>query len=183
MSQEIWLRSNRRPALVAMGATGLVFAASVISLLWMAPWKSGNGFWGPISAGLAGALAGLAMILAWRKALRPRMWRMGDRLQMNFGKSRPLDVPLEVVEAFFLGRGPAQVPGRFGDRLVSVNLVARVSERATQWRQRDVDPRIGTWCDGYITFRGTYCEPLHLQTVHRLNSLLTRAKRESQSDG
>lgn len=182
MPSEIWLRPNRRPALVLLCASAAIAVACLIATA-TAVWQSYEGEPASNVAALAACVAVVSSAVALgahSRARRPRIYREESQLLFRIAGGRgPLAVPLDVVEAFFLGQGPAHLPGGLGERLETVNLVARLSQRATEWRQRDTDPRLGAWCGGYITVRGTCCEPLTTDVVHRLNRLLTSAKRES----
>jgi hypothetical protein len=81
-----------------------------------------------------------------------------------------------LVEAFFVGQGPAELPGGMARSQETANLVARLAQRATEWAQRDVKPALGRWCEGYVTIRGTWCEPLNTELVRRLNRRLAEVK-------
>lgn len=180
MPSEVWLHPNSRPALVVLcAAAAIAIIATILGVT--ALWRTSNSGSAMVFAFLAAGLAGGAIFVAvaayWR-ARRPRVYREDSQLRFRVA-SRPIPVPLEVVEAFFLGRGPAHLPGGLGERLETVNLVARLSQRATEWHQRETDPRLGTWCGGYITIRGTCSEPLSVDIVNRLNKRLSAAKRES----
>jgi hypothetical protein len=83
---------------------------------------------------------------------------------------------VQVVEAFFLGQGPANLPGDYRGQEKSVNLVARLAQRETAWAHRDVRPALGNWSDGYITVRGAWCEPLDAELIRRLNRRLKEVK-------
>jgi hypothetical protein len=126
---------------------------------------------------------GVGALFAYYSSRRPRIFRQGHQLLFRIAVHRPVAVPLDVLEAFFLGRGPAHLPGGLGEPLETVNLVVRLSQRATEWHHRETDPRLGTWCGGYITIRGTCCEPLTTDVVRRLNRSLTDAKREPTRNG
>jgi hypothetical protein len=39
-----------------------------------------------------------------------------------------------------------------------------------------VKPSLGTWCGGYVTIRGTWCEPLQPDLIRRLNRRLKEVK-------
>jgi hypothetical protein len=81
-------------------------------------------------------------------------------------------VPVEVVEAFFLGQGPAQLPAVGGKPTETVNLIARISQKAPEWADMPVKQALGNWREGYVTIRGTWCEPLNGEVVRRLNRRL-----------
>ena len=68
------------------------------------------------------------------------------------------------------------MPGGIHHRQETVNLVARLAQRQTQWAQVEVKPALGNWAEGYITIRGTWCEPLNPELVRRLNRRLKEVK-------
>jgi len=89
-----------------------------------------------------------------------------------------------VVECFFLGQAASMLPGRGHQQTRVAAVVVRLAESAEDWKQRDVKPALGSWCDGYITIRGTWCEPLSVDVINRLNHLLADAtKRLGPSEG
>ena len=117
----------------------------------------------------------IGLVLTWTllsEVRKPRIAYGEDQLFFYLKAGAPIAVPVKVVEAFFLGQGPAHVPGLDEDRTESVNLVARLSQRHPEWAQRDVKRALGHWCDGYITIRGTWCEPLTVEVIRRLNRRL-----------
>lgn len=96
----------------------------------------------------------------------------------------PIQVPIEVVECFFLGQGPTLLPRLFVDRgkvEETSTIVVRLAESAEAWKQFDVKPGLGLWCDGYITIRGTWCEPISNELLKRLNDNLIAAHREQRA--
>ena len=94
--------------------------------------------------------------------------------QSNLGE--PWRVPLNVVECFFIGQGPAMIPGDLQRQRQSVTVVVRLAEKATEWRERAVHPALAIWCDSHITIRGAWCEPLNQEVVERLNRRLAMAQ-------
>ena len=91
---------------------------------------------------------------------------------------RPIAVPADVVESFFVGHSPSHLPGPMkGSR--SVNLIARLARRRTEWAQQAVKPALGQWTDGYVTIRGTWCEPLDTELIRRINRRLKEVKAAS----
>jgi hypothetical protein len=119
--------------------------------------------------------AGTAAVLL-RQLSRPRIaFEDGDVL-FYLRAGQPIAVPVEFVEAFFVGQGPAGLPGGISPQRQTANLVARLAQRATDWAQRDVKPALGNWCGGYVTIRGTWCEPLDTELVRRLNRRLSEVK-------
>ncbi|HEX4131608.1 MAG TPA: hypothetical protein VHZ24_16335 [Pirellulales bacterium] len=91
-------------------------------------------------------------------------------------------VPIEVVEGFLLGQGPSYLPGKEASRSETRTLVVRLAERATEWEHVAMPPRLGSWCGHYITIRGTWCEPLSVDLVNRLNMKLHEAKQQADHD-
>jgi hypothetical protein len=170
---EPWLQPNRRaiwfgsilPLLVAIGAAYVAFGLSgsaSATLRWL---------------GLAILLAAVAVLASLLRLHFRAPIRYADGQVLFYLRSGPpLAVPVHIVEAFFLGQGPAHLPGDLQGREETVNLVARLSQRATDWAHREVKHALGNWCDGYITIRGTWCEPLNVDVIRRLNHRLKEVK-------
>jgi hypothetical protein len=57
-----------------------------------------------------------------------------------------------------------------------------LAESATQWHQMPVRASLGEWCDGYITVRGMWCEPLTIKLVTDLNRRLAQVKRGTKNN-
>jgi hypothetical protein len=89
----------------------------------------------------------------------------------------PIAVPVGIVESFFFGQGPAHLPA-VTKQPQTVNLIARLSQRHTEWARQKVQPSLGSWCDGYVTIRGTWCEPLNTELIRRINRRLKEVKNE-----
>lgn len=175
---ETWLKPNRRALLLgmlipaAMVALGLAWGAGILPPHWGAVKVAG---W--LLAGLGGlALTGLVL-----QCVRPRIGRQGDWILFYLRYGAPIRVPIDVVEAFLLGQGPSLLAGQSHREKTTRTLLVRLAEKATSWADRDVRPSLGRWCDGYITIRGTWCEPLDIETVKRLNRLHAQAVREQCS--
>jgi len=169
---EIWLRSNRRvlilglvPGLVICGAAiGILLQTSVPTLRYLS------------TAALAGGAVLLGLV--FRQLLRPRVAYSDGNVLFYLRANEPIAVPVHVVEAFFLGQGPAYLPGTVEDSQETVNLVARLSQKETEWQRLEVKPALGRWCEGYVTIRGTWCEPLTNEVIRRLNRRLSEVSRE-----
>jgi len=164
--KEVWLRANRRvltlaliPAVSIAGVGLLILATSENSLLRGFAW------------GLTGLGAVLVIGLA-NQLRRPRIAFQDGHVLFNLRAGAPIAVPVGVVEAFFLGQGPAHLPPVGGKPAEAVNLVARISQKAPQWASASVKPALGAWRDGYVTIRGTWCEPLDGDVIRRLNHRL-----------
>lgn len=164
---EAWLNSNRRVlsmALIPAGAlalTGLALAANTQST--------------PLRIVAACLLAvGAAMSIGLvSQLLRPRIAYRDGEVLFYLRPGKPVAVPVHVVEAFFIGQGPAYLPlTRDGGESESVNLVARLSQKHPEWAHMPVKPALGHWCESYVTIRGTWCEPLDSEVIRRLNRRL-----------
>jgi len=107
---------------------------------------------------------------------RPRVTYCQDHVLFYLKSGSPIAVPIEVVEAFFFGQGPANLPVQITGHSETVNLIARLSQQAPEWGQRDTKPALGRWCDSYVTIRGTWCEPLNGEVLQRLNRRLSEAR-------
>ena len=61
------------------------------------------------------------------------------------------------------------------------NVIVRLAESASDWKHRDVRPAIGHWCEGYITLRGSWCEPITPALMKRLNHRLAEVHRQRKA--
>ena len=169
---EIWLRSNRRILAVGLipgaaicgGGAVLLATTSLPSLKYLS------------IACLAFGV--ILMGIVARQLIRPRVAYSAGQVLFYLRAGDPIAVPLEVVEAFFLGQGPAYLPGSEEDSQETVNLVARLSQKYPEWMRLDVKPALGKWCEGYVSIRGTWCEPLTNDVIRRLNRRLGEVSRE-----
>jgi hypothetical protein len=167
--RETWLKPNRRALLfgcvppLLLGAFGALNAATANRAT--DNWR----YWLGMGSVVV-ALVLLAMLI--RHLLRPRIAYRDGQVLFYLHSGAPIEVPADVVEAFFLGQGPATLPGGIHNRQQTVNLVARLAQRRSDWAARDVKPALGDWADGYVTIRGTWCEPLDAELVRRLNRRL-----------
>jgi len=177
---ETWLKPNRRAIWFACVPPAVLGAIG----LWMvlgSP-EADRYVWRGMGAGLMLAAAILIGMLM-RQLLRPRIAYRDGRVLFYLRSGPPVEVPAQFVEAFFLGQGPAKLPGSVGKREETVNLVARLSQRQTEWAHQVVKPALGHWCDGYVTIRGTWCEPLGSDVVRRLNCRLNEVKSAEDEEG
>jgi hypothetical protein len=108
---------------------------------------------------------------------RPRIAFSNGDVLFYVRSGRPIGVPVNVVEAFFAGQGPAHLPA-VSKQPQTVNLIARLSQRATEWACQEVKPALGKWAEGYVTIRGTWCEPLNGDVIRKLNRRLKEVKDE-----
>jgi hypothetical protein len=170
---ETWLKPNRRalcfacvpPLVLGMLGGWTAFAASEAAT----PWRRSLGM-----AMIVVAAVLLAMLV--RQLLRPRIAYRNGHVLFYLRSRGPIAVPAEVVEAFFLGQGPANLPGGVHNDQKTINLVARLAQRQLEWANMDVKQALGNWSDGYVTIRGTWCEPLNPELVRRLNCRLKEVK-------
>jgi hypothetical protein len=176
---EVWLHSNRRALAVGMIVPGLWLIAALAAL--GISLSTGQSWW---IAALAAVLSlpPLWMLggLAYAMTL-PRLACERNHLRVYADAYRPTRVPIEIVEVFFLGQGPSPLPKLAGRRPETQNIVVRLAESATQWREREVRPAIGQWCGGYITLRGSWCEPITRELMQRLNHRLAELQRERKT--
>lgn len=170
--RETWVRPNRRALGFGMIPAAALLAVGVaLSLTNASTWVT--------IIGVALALLGLvAVAILVREWSRPRVAYHLAHVEFNLRAGKPLAVPLEFVEAFFLGQGEAVVPVKHHSNMETVTLVARLSRRAEEWSHIEVTPSLGRWCDGYVTIRGMWCEPLTVELVARLNRRLYEVNRE-----
>jgi hypothetical protein len=168
--RETWLRPNRRAAAFAcvLPAFGIAIGLFLATIQTASSWRV---------AGWSLALAGAGVVaLLVREMVRPRVAYRDGLVLFYLRSGEPFEVPANSVEAFFLGQGPATLPGRLAPGEETVNLVARLSQRESEWAHQAVKPALGHWCDGYVTIRGTWCEPLGTEVVRRLNRRLKEVK-------
>lgn len=174
---EIWLRGNQRLLIGGLAAVTMLGLGCAF-LLWLSWNKSGvlaeiaPFYWVVLAtAMLVGGL------IAWVGRL-PRIAydSIAREVVLYLPGPTPYRVPLDIVECFFLGSGITQLPGQPSRDVQTKNIVVRLAERATDWHRRDLTLSIGKWCEGYITIRGLFCEPLDIEAVKRLNTLLHQAQ-------
>ena len=172
--RETWLRPNCRalwfgsvpPALFFLLGAWITFAAEQPAASWR--WWIGGGLM-LFGGTLVGAMLG--------QMRRPRIAYGDGKVQFYLRSTAPIAVPVELVEAFFLGQGPMALAGATQES-ATVNLVARISQRAPEWNEREVKPAFGSWSEGYVTIRGTWCEPLNGELIRRLNRRLREVTEE-----
>jgi hypothetical protein len=174
---EVWLRTNRR-ALVL----GMVFPAVVCIVCFAAfGWCLGTGrHWALQLVLLTVGVVALWMVGVMVYAmLRPRVGYEPGELLVFLEPTQATRVPIDIVEVFFLGQGPSELPRLKGREPETQNVIIRLAESAADWKHRDVRPAIGHWCEGYITIRGSWCERITPEVMRRLNRRLAQVKREN----
>ena len=172
---EIWLHTNRRAIAFALLWPAIVLALGVLlAALASAGWARWLGF------GLAVVAGWFGLLFLWQLR-RPRIARRGDELLFYLRTGSPLPVPLALVEGFLLGQGPSYLRTNKPDASQVSTVVVRLADRATEFSQRDVKPALGSWCNHYVTIRGTWCEPLSVPLVNELNHRLAEAQRAART--
>lgn len=175
---ECWLKTNRQALLVAAIVPGLLATAGAALLLTGYAWAGGPWFY----AGAALAAVGSVLVAALLYAMRiPRLAYEDGHLLVYLRTLTPFRVPIDIVEVFFVGQGPAHPVEDEADTATTRNVVVRLAESAPQWHQRDVRSDLGQWCDGYIIIRGTWCEPLSLERVNQINHRLAEIRRQRRA--
>jgi hypothetical protein len=168
---EIWLHTNRRALAFGLILPLLLLAIGIALAALL------DGVW-LRAAGVALALAGLlGLAIVVRQLWQPRLAYDRRHLLVYLQAGPPHRVPIEVVEGFLLGQGPTMLPGRRHRNTEAATVVIRLADSATDWADRPTKPALGRWCGGYITLRGTWCEPLSVDLVQRLNQRLSEVSR------
>lgn len=178
MSREVWLRPNRR--IIGVGLFVLALAlAGTIPLIATSQHVAVTA----VGYGL-GALTLLLVCLAVRTIIRPRLAYDNGCLLVYLGSAHPHCVPIELVECFFMGQGPSLLPAPTlageSESPESATIVVRLAESAEDWKNVEVKPTLGHWCDGYITIRGTWCEPINADRMKQLNHRLVETHRQQR---
>jgi hypothetical protein len=176
---EIWLRTNRRALMLGMilpvVLIGVGLLLAVGAVLDVAFWSRIVG-WALVGAGLV-----LWLLIALQLRL-PRLAYANRHVIIYLRSREPVQVPVEMVECFFLGTGTGQLPGSEGSALPVRNLLMRIAEKATEFQHRDVKPALGRWDEGYVTIHGAWCEQLTLEVVRRLNDRLAVVQRSAKQE-
>ncbi len=170
---EVWLRSNRRVLAMALLPAGLLGCLGVMT------YRLGDLGGVRIVAGVIITLSIFLILGLIHQLFRPRVAYRNGHVLFYLQTGSPISVPVEVVEAFFLGQGLARLPPWLTtpEETETINLVARLSGQAPQWGYQKVKPALGRWEDGYVVMRGTWCEPLTGDLIRRLNRQLGEANR------
>jgi hypothetical protein len=170
---ETWLQSNRRVLAFGLIMPVATLILSVLLALWF------NDRWGWLFGGIGALVAIFGGVLVARLACLPRLAFADRHLLVYLESASPYRVPIEVVEGFLLGQGPTMLPGKRYEHAEAKTLVIRLAESATDWADRETKPALGRWCGSYITLRGTWCEPLSVELVNRLNQRLYEVSHEA----
>lgn len=173
--REVWLHTNRRffASLAAWPVAGIVLCAVV--LFRRQEWPPA-GPWATLMLSVIVACIAALAVLAYL-ASKPRLAYEPGQLLVFTRPELPVRVPIEFVECFLYGQGPTFLRSRRLERAETRTIVIKLAEKAEDFEQLPIQPAIGSWCDGYITLRGTWCEPLSMEVVNRLNQRLAVAHR------
>lgn len=175
VGEKVWLRGNLRPVAGITIATTVVCAALAGTVAAIDAPPVVRWFAAAVCLAAAAAVAVLAVV-----AGRPRLSHRGDVLRVRLAPTAVREVPLDVVECFFLGSRDLDETGRRapeeeGRRVTT--LVMRLAERAIDCRERPSFAPWGKWEDGSVVFDGRWCEPLSVDVARRLSGWLIEAKR------
>lgn len=171
---ECWLKPNRRPTCVALilGAGVVLFSGTGLILAWR---------YGPVAGLLLASFCltagGAWCVSCWLALRRQRVTYLDGNLFVHDGSQTPVSVPIDVVEAFFLGSGPAINDKSDDNGPRTANVVIRISEAAKQWHEGELTPTVGKWSEGYIVLRGTWCEPIGHERLNKINRRLAEVHR------
>lgn len=133
--------------------------------------------WRPVVGTIVAAPVVLLVAAALWHVQRPRIaYERGHvLLRVRFGAA--VRVPVRLVECFLV----VNAPGALGKRrrhVPTTSIVVRIDERAEEWARVETDRRLAVWCGSQVTLLGTWCEPIDLDLVRRLNRYLTLANQE-----
>ncbi len=175
--REIWLRTNRRAIAMAYVVPLLLLA---LGLPLVVLTSLGHvAFWFGMGVLALAALIALALTQLLRQ---PRLAYESGELLVYLGPGPAERVPIEHVECFFLGQAPSLLaaPQAATDGK-ALAIIVRIAERAREYHDRPSRPQLGQWREGYITIRGTWCEPIHRELLEQLNRRLAAAHRAARS--
>ena len=115
--------------------------------------------------------------------LTPRLAYRNSKLLVYLQAIFPIKVPIDCVEVFFMGQGDSKLQLADGKALENSTIVVRLAEAAENWHRVSVNRRLGHWCEGYITIRGAWCEPINVDTIRRMNESLRKIKQVHAKSG
>ena len=172
---DVWLKTNRRALALGLGIPLVVAVLGGAAVAWTVAARQ---HWIWQLASLVVAAGGLWLCGELLYAItRPRVAYEAGELLVYLEPALATRVPIEIVEVFFLGQGPGGLPKLKGREPETQNVIIRLAESASEWKHREVKPALGHWCEGYITIRGGWCEPITPEVMKRLNRRLAEAKK------
>lgn len=173
---ETWLQANRRAFLLPIAVAGILAphcAGVAIALSRSPTWSGSVTFW---LLTLAAVLLTLIAVALWSIARIPRITYADGRVKFFVRFGPPVEVPVDNVEAFLLGRGPIFFTDDRRETKETTTLLVRIAERAHDYHNVTTAPLLAAWCGNQATIRGTWTEPLGLELVNRLNQRLYDVK-------
>lgn len=177
---EVWLKTNRRALVLGLIVPALLLIVGFSVLAWSILTGLHWGLQLPLVLLLAVPLWMMGELLY--AASRPRIGYDSGDLLVFLEPAKATRVPIDIVEVFFLGQGPSELPKLAGREPETQNVVVRLAESAVDWKHRDVRPALGHWCEGYITIRGSWCEPITPDVMKNLNRRLAEVHRERRAE-
>ena len=105
-----WLHSNRQALCLGLIVL-LPLLALTIGCLVMSP-----NSWIRWAAAAFGAMLTYLLTLCIYLMFQPRLSYANEHLHVRLRPGAPIQVPIDVVECFFLGQGPTLLPRPFGKR-------------------------------------------------------------------
>ncbi len=181
MTTEIWLRPNRRAIYFGMVPPAVIVALGALLVFGLPGWSPPT--WLRVLGGIL-AIPGIGLLVALLVQLRrPRVAFADGHLLLALRSGAPIRVPIHCVECFLIGKSPSLLPGKGKEHIDATSISVRIAESASEWQYQPVKPQLGAWCGGYVTIRGTWCEPLNLAVVNRLNERLAEVSRATTAQG
>lgn len=172
--REVWLKSNSRALLMSILPVALVETfALLVAVLGGFVFDNPVLMWCGGLVWVVSSIVLVGLVLQWSQ---PRIARDGEYVLLFVRGGLPVRVPLNLVEGFLLGQGPTMLAGP-SHELETANLVIKLADKAEEFQKVEVKSTIASWCNSYVTIRGTWCEPLSVEIVNRLNMRLYEAKR------
>ena len=171
---ETWIRPNRRVLAVGWLAPAALLSAGIPALVM--GWLHESWLWFGIGVMLSLSAIVLGIMLGWLMR-QPRIAYQDGSVLVHCGLASPIALPLDVVECFFLGQAGGLIHDAQGREAEVRTVIVRLAESAKDWHHRDVQAALGHWCEGYITIRGTWCEPITPELMKRLNQRLSELQR------
>lgn len=179
LERTAWLLGNRRVLLLGGLPVALLLGLGVVP--WLLPPHGALGI-GVRTFGVVLMIIGLSAATSIFRQLRlPRIACADENLLLYLRGVEPIAVPLEAVECFFLGQGPSGLPSDALEQAETSNVIVRLAENAKEWHHHEVRSTFASWCDGYITIKGAWCERITEDKLRELNSKLAQVKRERKA--
>jgi hypothetical protein len=175
---ETWIGPNRRALALGFALPILLLVAALLVVAFGIG-QANAWLWWTVGGVLAAFSVFLAALL-WRMLQRPRVAYENDDVLLYFDTAEPMRVPVDAVECFFIGQAGGMIPDAKGREAEVRTVIIRLAEAAKDWHHRDIKPALGHWCEGYITIRGTWCEPITPELMKTLNSRLVQVHREQK---